>query len=409
MIERHKKAHALPQTDQRTKRPITKPILFFVIAATAVIGFLAGTYSNQIYASIAPLFGVKAYAGQLDLSSLQKTYQDLKANYDGTLNDQALIDGASHGLVSAAGDQYTLYMTAKEATAFNNDLSGNIGGGIGAEISMRNDKLTIIRTLPGNPAEKAGLNTGDVIMSVNDVSATGLTVDQVVTKIRGDAGTTVKLSVQRSAELKEFVITRAVISNPSVSSSVVNGLGTLTISRFDDKTAGLARLAAQDFKKQGVKSVILDLRGNGGGYLAAAQDVAGLWLDNQVVVTERTNGATVDTLKSGGDAILAGIPTTVLINAGSASASEIVAGALQDHGVAKLVGEKSFGKGSVQELIALAGGAQLKVTVARWYTPNGKNINQEGIKPDVAAALTQQNIDAGVDPQMDAAKQLLGL
>lgn len=409
MIERHKKAHALLQTEQRTMKPLTKSVWFLIIAATAVLGFLAGTYSNQIYAAIAPVFGVKAYAGQLDLSTLQKTYQDLKANYDGTLSDQALIDGANHGLVSAAGDTYTLYMTAKEATAFNNDLSGNIGGGIGAEISMRSDKLTIIRTLPGNPAEKSGLNAGDVIVSVNDVSATGLTVDQVVSKIRGEAGTTVKLSVQRGAELKEFVITRAVISNPSVSSSVTNGLGTLTISRFDDKTAELARLAAQDFKKQGVKAIILDLRGNGGGYLAAAQEVAGLWLDNKVVVTERTNGATVDTLKSGSDAILAGIPTTVLINAGSASASEIVAGALQDHGVAKLVGEKSFGKGSVQELLPLSGGAQLKVTVARWYTPNGKNINQEGIKPDVAATLTQQNIDAGVDPQMDAAKQLLGL
>jgi len=409
MIKRHKDAHVKLPKEKQPRRPLSRSTWFLLFAITAVAGFLAGSYSNQIYAVIAPVFGVKAYAGQLDLSSLQKTYQDLKANYDGTLNNQTLIDGANHGLVSAAGDPYTLYMTAKEADSFNNDLTGNIGGGIGAEISMRSDKLTIIRTLPENPAEKAGLNAGDVIVSVNDVSAAGWTVDQAVAKIRGDPGTTVKVSVQRGTELKDFTITREVVSNPSVSSSVVDGLGTLTISRFDDKTAGLARLAAQDFKNKGVKAVILDLRGNGGGYLAAAQELAGLWLDNKVVVTERINNKTVDTLKSGGDAILAGIPTTVLINAGSASASEIVAGALQDHGVAKLVGEKSFGKGSVQELLPLTGGAQLKVTVARWYTPNGKNINQEGIKPDVAATLTQANIDAGVDPQLDAAKKVLGL
>jgi len=190
---------------------------------------------------------------------------------------------------------------------------------------------------------------------------------------------------------------------------VTNGVGTLTISRFDSETGTLARAAARDFKSQGVKAIILDLRGNGGGYLTAAQDVAGLWLDNQVVVSERTNGKVVDELKSGSDAILSGIHTVVLVNAGSASASEIVAGALQDHGVAKLVGEKTFGKGSVQKLIALPEGAQLKVTVARWYTPNGKNITKEGITPDITATLAQKDVDAGVDPQLDAAKKELGL
>jgi len=393
----------------KAKKPLSTNLLFLIIAATAVFGFVAGTRSEQILSVVGPVFGVKVYAGDIDLSSVQATYKALKANYDGTLSDKTLAEGANKGLVSAAGDAYTLYMDSKETNSFENDLSGNIGGGIGAEVGLRQSKITIIRTLKSNPAEAAGLNAGDTVLSVNDQATTGWTVEQAVAQIRGEAGTTVKLSVQRGTEVKEFTITRAIISNPSVESSVTNGVGTLTITRFDSETGTLARAAARDFKSQGVKAVILDLRGNGGGYLTAAQDVAGLWLDNQVVVSERTNGKVVDELKSGSDAILAGIHTVVLVNAGSASASEIVAGALQDHGAAKLVGEKTFGKGSVQKLITLPEGAQLKVTVARWYTPNGKNITKEGITPNITATLAQKDVDAGIDPQLDAAKKELGL
>jgi carboxyl-terminal processing protease len=186
-------------------------------------------------------------------------------------------------------------------------------------------------------------------------------------------------------------------------------VGILTISRFDSETSSLARAASRDFKNQGVKAVILDLRGNGGGYVDAAQDLAGLWLDGKVVVTERSGGKVVDELKSTSNPILASIPTVVLVNGGSASASEIVAGALQDYKVAKLVGEKTFGKGSVQKLIDLPEGAQLKVTVARWYTPSGKNITKEGIAPDVAVTLSAEDVNADLDPQFDAAMKALGL
>jgi carboxyl-terminal processing protease len=409
--EHDEHADAVPphKPKAKIKKAITGNVLFLAVAVTAALGFFAGTQSNQIYSIIAPVFGIKSYAGQLDLSTLQDTYKALKANYDGTLSDKALLEGANKGLVAAAGDTYTLYMNAADSSAFQNDLSGTIGGGIGAEIGMRSDKLTIIRTLKGNPAEKAGLMTGDVIQSVNDQSTAGWTVEKIVAQIRGDVGTTVKVSVLRGTETKEFTVTRATISNPSVESAVKDGVGTLTITRFDDQTGALARAAAREFKAQGVKSVIMDLRGNGGGYLTAAQDVAGLWLNDKVVVTERTDGKVTDSLKSGTDAILAGIPTVVLVDAGSASASEIVAGALQDNGVAKLVGEKTFGKGSVQKLISLPGGSQLKVTVARWYTPKGKNITKEGITPDVVASISQENVNAGVDPQLDAAKKALGL
>ncbi len=394
----------------KAKKPLSTNLLFLIIAATAVVGFLAGTRSDQIVSVVGPAFGLKTYAGDIDLSSVQATYKALKANYDGTLDDKALAEGANKGLVAAAGDAYTLFMNSKEVNSFDNDLSGTIGGGIGAEVGVRQDKITILRTLKSNPAEAAGLNAGDVVLSINDQSTAGKTVEQAVTQIRGEAGTTVKLSILRGTEVKEFTITRAIISNPSVSSSVKDGVGTLTITRFDGETSTLARAAARDFKNQGVKAIILDLRGNGGGYLTAAQDVAGLWLKKgQVIVAEKTNGAVVDTLTSQQDPILAGIPTAVLVNAGSASASEIVAGALQDHGAAKLVGEKTFGKGSVQKLVTLPEGAQLKVTIARWYTPKGKNITKEGVTPDINVTLDQKDVEAGVDPQLDAAKKALGL
>jgi carboxyl-terminal processing protease len=298
-------------------------------------------------------------------------------------------------------------MDQKEASEFNNDLSGNIGGGVGAEIALRNDVPTIIRILPGNPAEKAGLLAGDIIISVNDEATTGWTATKAAEKIRGQVDTTVKIKVLRSAEEKTFTVTRATVNNPSVQASVQNGIGTLTISRFDNETSDLARKAAQSFKQQNVRGVILDVRGNGGGYLTAAQDVAGLWLDNKTVVTERTNGKVVDELKSGGNPVLAGIPTVVLVNGSSASASEIVAGALQDNKVATLIGEKTFGKGTVQKVIDLGAGTILKVTIARWYTPNGKNITKEGISPDQAVELKAEDANAGRDPQLDAAKKQL--
>ena len=372
------------------------------------LGYIAGTFNNQIISTVAPLFGMKSYAGTLDLSGLQTTYRTLKANYDGTTDDQALIEAANKGMVSALGDPYTLYFNAKEAAAFNNDLTGTIGGGIGVELSLRNEHITVVRVLADNPGEKAGMAVGDVITKVNDTPVTAaMALNDVVLKIRGDVGTTVKITVARGIDTKDFTITRANVTNPSVYAKVTNGIGIMTITRFDDQTGQLAQAAARSFKNQNVTSVILDLRGNGGGYLTAAQEVASLWLNNKTVVTERTNGKITDDLKSGTDPILTGLPTTVLVNASSASASEITAGALQDNGVAKLVGVTTFGKGSVQKLIDLPGGAQLKVTIAKWYTPKGKNISKEGITPDKVVTISADDINAGRDPQLDAAKALL--
>ncbi len=388
--------------ESQTKLPVAIWAIIFVFVAG--VGYIAGTFNNQIMAAIAPIFGYRISTDTLDLSSVQDTYQALKGNFDGTLDDQKLIEGANQGLVEAAGDEYTVYLTPTESEEFNDNLTGNIGGGIGVELGLRGGEVTILRLLRDNPAEDAGIMAGDVVTTINDESALGWTVEQAVMKIRGEVGTTVKLSIRRGGQLKEFSITRAQINNPSVYTDVVDGVGIMTITRFDDKTGSLARAAAQQFKNDGVRAVVLDLRSNGGGYVTAAQEVAGLWLDNKVVVTEKTNSKTVDTLKSGGNPLLAGLPTVVLVNGSTASASEIVAGALQDYDVATIMGEKTFGKGSVQKLITLPNGAELKVTTARWYTPNERNISQQGVTPDETVGIEQADIDAGRDPQLDAAK-----
>jgi len=387
---------------------VSKNILFLSVALALVVGFVGGTRSDVIASVVGPVFGIKTASGSLDLSSVQTTYRQLKGNFDGSLDNQKLIDGANRGLVAAAGDKYTVYMDAKEAETFNNDISGDIGGGIGIQLGMRHDKPTITRVLDDNPAKQAGVRQGDVITAVNNESAKGWDTSKVADKIRGEAGTTLKLTVLRGTEEKTFTMTRQTVNNPSTTGQVVNGIGIMTITRFDDKTGEEAKHVVKQFTDKHVRGVILDLRGNGGGYLTAAQDVAGLWLKNKVVVSERTNGKVTDELKSGSDAPLAGIKTAVLVDDNTASASEIVAGALQDYHAATLVGQKTFGKGTVQKVIDLEGGTILKVTVARWYTPSGKNITKAGITPDVSVKITPSDVNADKDPQLEAAKKLFG-
>ena len=381
--------------------------LFIIIVFSLVAGFLIGVYKDYIFKYTLPIFGIKNTSSNIDLSSVEKTYSSLVNNYDGKIDTQKLIDGANAGLVSATGDDYTIYMTAEEYKEFNNDLTGNIGGGIGAEIGLRNNKATIIRVLGGDPAEKAGLKAGDIIIGVNNDDVSSWSVDKIVSKLRGDVGTTVKLIVLRNNETKTFSVTRQTITSPSVSYDKSGNYGIITINRFGDDTGSLARTAASKLKDEGVQGIILDLRGNGGGYLTAAQSVASLWLNNKVIVTERKNGKITDSVMSDDDAILAGMPTAVLVNGASASASEIVAGALKDYKAATLIGEKTFGKGSVQDLIDLDNGAKLKVTIAKWYTPNGKNINKTGIEPDYKVELTQDEVNNSVDSQLDKAKSVL--
>ena len=400
-----------PQVDDSPKsvgKPhgISKTTFFVSLAFMALAGFVAGTRADTLYAIIAPTFGVKASADTLDTAVLQQAYRQLKANYDGKLDATKLADGAVRGMTAAADDKYTVFMDADEAAEFAKDLSGQVSG-IGCEIGVRSDQPTILRVLADSPAEKAGLKAGDIFVSVNGESVVSKDSSTVAQKIRGEVGTSVKVGVSRNGEQKEYTITRASVSDPSVRSSVNDGVGTMIISRFDENTAQLARQAAETFKAQQVKGVIIDLRDNGGGYLNAAQGVASIWLNNQLVVSEQESGVTTDKVMSDANPILNGVKTVVLVNGGSASASEILAGALQDHGVATLIGEKTFGKGTVQQLFDLPGGRKLKVTIARWFTPKGKNITKEGITPDKTVKLTADDTNKGLDPQLEAAKQQL--
>lgn len=378
-----------------------------IIGIVLMVGFGLGMRSEVILGAIAPSLNLQINkTNELNLSDVQETYYALKKNFDGKLDEEALVEGASRGLVAAAGDDYTVYMDDTEYGEFDRDLAGELVG-IGAEIGLRNNQPTIIRTLKDSPAQKAGLQPGDTIVGVNDEASAQWTVDRTAKQIRGKEGTTVKVTVLRSNQTHDYTLTRASVTNPSVEARVDGAIGVMTISRFDAQTGMLTRQAANQFKSQGVQKVILDLRGNGGGYLEAAKEVADVWLNNKVIVSERRDGKVVKELKSGSDPVLEGMKTVILVNGGSASASEIVAGALHDHKAATLIGEKTFGKGSVQDVIDLRMGAKLKVTIAKWYTPNGKNIMSEGIKPDKKVDLTRDDSNSGRDPQMDSALQSL--
>jgi carboxyl-terminal processing protease len=320
------------------------------------------------------------------------------------------LDGIKTGLVNSTGDPYTEYLNAKEAKEFNRELSGTFTG-IGAELGTNTDNnIIIISPISGYPADKAGLKPRDIIAAINGQTTSGMSISAAVKKIRGPAGSKVTLSIVRGDGSPFGVnITRQTINVPSVESKVEGQIGYIKINQFTADTGELAQKAAQDLKNQNVKAIVLDLRGNPGGYLSAAVDVSSLWLNKgDVVVQQRRGGKTVvGTEYASGNNILGGLPTAVLINAGSASASEIVAGALHDHKTATLVGTTSFGKGSVQQVENLSGGAELKVTVAHWYTPNGKNINKQGINPDLKIEVNDQDSKSDKDPQKDQAYQLL--
>ena len=379
---------------------------FLTLVIVAIVSFVAGARSDALFANVASVFGVRTSNKTIDLSSVQKTYQELVANYDGKLDTQKLIYGANRGLVEAAGDPHTAYMDPDETKEFDKSLSGQIGGGIGAEIGLRSNKPTIIKPLENSPAQKAGIKAGEAIVKVNDEASSDWSVEKVVSKIRGEVGTSVKLTLLSGGQTREVSVVRQNIVSPAVESEIDGEIGILKVNRFGDDTVSLSRKYTSEFVEKGVKKVILDLRNNPGGTVGAAQGLLGIWLDNQIAMTERRGSEIVKTLRTTGTPILGNMKTVVLINGNSASASEITAGALREYGKATLVGQKSYGKGSVQIVLGLPGGSQMKVTEARWYTPKGKNIDKTGIEPDVKVDLSSDDVNNNVDPQMDKAKSL---
>ncbi|MEX1995406.1 MAG: S41 family peptidase [Candidatus Saccharimonadales bacterium] len=344
-------------------------------------------------------------ASQLDYSSVDRVYSLLKSSFDGKLDEGTLLNGLKEGLVDAAADPYTEYFTPSEAQEFNQALAGSITG-IGAELGTdQDDNIVIVAPLSGYPAEEAGLLPKDIIAAVDGQTTNGMSVGTAVKKIRGKEGTNVTLDIVRgSGSPFKVTITRAKITVPSVKYEITGSIGYIKISQFTEDTVGLATAAAEQFKAKGVKGVVVDVRGNPGGFLKGSVQIASLWLDSGKTVVQQRRGAQVTDIEyASGKSTLKGLPTVVLINEGSASASEILAGALRDNNAATVVGKKSFGKGSVQHLERLSDGSELKVTIARWYTPKGANIDKHGITPDVEVNRSEADVKAGRDPQKDQA------
>lgn len=308
----------------------------------------------------------------------------LQEQFIGTIDEKQLSYGAVEGLVRAAGDPYTAFSNPEETKQFKETLKGSFSG-IGAEMGIEGGLIVVIAPLDGSPAEKAGVTAGDIIVAIDGKNlAEDTSLDNAVRMIRGPKGTQVKLTVIHpdKREKSDIVITRDDIEVQSVKSEIKDGVAHITISSFNGDTSSKFSKVAKDAKRAGVKGIVLDVRGNPGGYLDAAVDIASEFLSpNATVVIEKGKTETTHRAKRTGS--LRGIPHVVLINQSSASASEILAGALQDNVGTELIGEKSFGKGSVQDVIDLSDGSSIRVTIAKWFTPKGTSIADEGITPTI--------------------------
>ena len=330
---------------------------------------------------------------------------DLVQNkFFGSINPQELVYGSIKGMVAALGDRYTVFTDPEENRQFFDGLDG-VYEGVGLEIDIIQGQLVVTAPLKGSPAEAAGFRSNDQIVAVNGETVNGLTLDDVVAKIKGPSGTKVSFTVVRGTEEFDVEVTRQIIKRDSVEYEVGNdGIATISIYRFANDTERLLNTAAANILTKNAKGIVLDLRNNPGGFLEAGVAVADEFIKSGVIVEERFRDGTRSSFTADGMGSLTSVPMVVLINQGSASASEIVAGAIQDAKRGKIVGERSYGKGSVQEVEDLPDGSALRVTVAEWFTPAGRSISDAGITPDV---VVENPVDSTVDAQLEAAKKLL--
>lgn len=391
-----------PQRDIKKKKIGAFAAILLSLAFMFGIGWLVG---NDRVSLTDPVTNQELRSATID--GLDELYDELVRNFDGEVDPEAFVEGLKRGGVASVGDSFTEYLSPDETKEFNDSLDGTFEG-IGAELGKEGSFVVIVAPLKGSPAEAAGVQAGDIIIEIDGEDATDITISEAVKTIRGEKGTDVTLTLIRDGEQVEATITRDTIDIPSVEWRVEDGIGIIEMSRFGTDTTQLARQAALEFNEKNITKIILDVRGNPGGLLDQAVQVSDLWLPKGAVVVEEKRGEEViRSFTSTNDPLLVGVETVVLINEGSASASEIVAGALKDNGLATLLGQTSFGKGSVQQLINLSSGGSLKVTIARWFTPNGENIDKEGIAPDVEVELSAEDREEDRDPQLDEAKRLL--
>jgi carboxyl-terminal processing protease len=398
-------------------------LIVFVAIVLAVCvfgsGFVVGNFVPALKPAPIPTLTATPDASQggtpADLQSqfaaFWQAWDLVHQNYvDQPVDNTKLVQGAINGMMNALGDPHTGYWTPQETTDANMAMQGAYDG-IGAYVDTRGAYLTITKTIPGYPAEKAGLQTGDQIIAVDGQDVTGIDPDLVrMTKVMGPAGTDVQLTVRRTDvdQPLQFTITRAHIVIPSVTSKMLdNKIGYIQITVFGDTTSTNFHNQLSQLMAQNPSGIILDLRDNGGGYLDAGIAVASEFIDHGVIVTEQYGDGTKDPHDALPGGLATTVPLVVLVNGNTASASEIVSGAVQDNGRGKLVGELTYGKGSVQNWLPLSDGGTARITIAKWLTPNGRTIDKIGLTPDVVVTMTQADITAGRDPQLDAAVQLL--
>jgi carboxyl-terminal processing protease len=384
---------------------LKKKFGYLVLIVIAVVSFQFGIYFGESSCSVCP-------PEDLNFSLFWESYHTLEDNFVNKelLTQENILYGAIHGMAAALEDPYTIFLPPEDTKTFLEDVDGSFEG-VGMEISIKDEQLTVVAPLEGTPAQKAGLRSGDIITKIDDVSAIDITIDEAVNLIRGEKGTDVVLTVYRKSweEVREITVTRDVIEVPSLTWELKeDNIAYIRIYQFSRLASGDFRKAVFEIMNSEADRIILDLRNNPGGYLGVAQDIAGWFLEkDQIVVIEKFRDGKQEIVKSEGNALLKDYPVVVLINEGSASASEILAGALRDNKGIQLIGKKSFGKGSVQELKSLSNGSSLKITIAEWLTPNENLINDVGLEPDIEVDFTEEDYENEKDPQLESAVEVI--
>lgn len=399
-----------------SKSTLTALIIIAIVGAFGT-GIAVGEHRvNEILVADTTQTSQTAAVSNLDLDPLWKTLEILDTKFISTTasssvpSDKDKVWGAIEGMTASYGDPYTIFFPPKETTAFEEEVRGNFEG-VGMEIAIKDKVLTVVAPLKGTPAERAGMKPGDQILKIDKTFTMGMTVEDAIKIIRGPRGTIVTLTIKRNGGTEDIKVERDVINIPTIDTKLRDdGVFVISLYTFSAGSPELFRNALREFILSGSDKLVLDLRGNPGGYLEAAVDMASFFIPmGKTVVIEDSGGKTKQQPERsrGYDVFTDDLKMVILINEGSASASEILAGALHEHGIAKLVGEKSFGKGSVQELIEITPETSLKVTIARWLTPKGKSISENGLEPDVKVEITKKDLEKKLDPQMEKAAAIL--
>ncbi len=385
-------------------------LVLFVFALGWHVGFNQAEQSSDTY-RIEQEISRKTGSDKVDMQLFWDVWSLLASKYvePQALDYKEMIYGSIRGMVFSLDDPYTTFLTPKENKDFQSDMEGTLEG-IGAELTLRHGLITVVSPLKNSPAKRAGIQPEDIILGIDGVDVEEYTFEQAVMKIRGPKGTKVVLTIARKGhpEPMDIPIVREAININSVEWEMKDEIAVIELNQFGAKTKVEFSRAISEILAKRPSGIILDLRYNGGGYLEGAVDIASEFIEKGKVVSVKKRKAEEDeVIYVNGKARVASIPLVVLINKGSASASEIVAGAIRDHDRGIIIGETSFGKGTVQEVENLIDGSSLRVTVAKWYTPNNVNITEVGIEPDIEVERTLEDIEADLDPQLDAALEYL--